>query len=583
MTAPRYIPSNDVISYTILSEGNEIPHAFELVSIQTNSEVNRINTAVLIFKDGSPADEEFELSNQEEFVLGNQIEIKLGYAQNNECVFKGVIVKHKIGARGQQSYLEVFCKDKSYVLTNTQKCTVFLEKTDGDIIEDIVSEAGLESEVETTSFVHSQMVQYNSTNWDFIINRAESNGQIVIGTKGKLKTQKPEVKETADLELVFGATIIDFETELDATFQEEELVSRSWDYSTGEALENVMNVEDLSKVGNLSSNSIATATGFDKAESFLSALNKSEELEKVAEAEQQRRRLSKMRGSLSCQGTSTVEAGCTISLNGLGNRFNGNVFVSGVSHVMRGGDWITHLQLGLSEKNHLEKFKPMPKSAFNIPRTHGLEIGKVVDLDDPDGEFRVQVEMPVFNNEGKVWARVAQPDAGNERSLFIRPEIGDEVVLGFLNNDPRYPIILGGVHSSNSPSPIEQNSENNEKGFVTRSNLKLIFNDDEKSILVETPGGNSVVLSDQDESIKMTDQHGNKIVMDQSGISIQSAGEVSISSSGETEIKAGSDVNIEGINVNASAQAQFKAEGSAGAELSTSGSAVVKGSIVQIN
>ena len=34
-------------------------------------------------------------------------------------------------------------------------------------------------------------------------------------------------------------------------------------------------------------------------------------------------------------------------------------------------------------------------------------------------------------------------DAGENRGSFWRPEIGDEVVLGFLNSDPRDAIILG--------------------------------------------------------------------------------------------------------------------------------------------
>ena len=81
----------------------------------------------------------------------------------------------------------------------------------------------------------------------------------------------------------------------------------------------------------------------------------------------------------------------------------------------------------------------------------------------------------------------------------------------------------------------------------------------------------------------MKDQHGNKILMDSNGITIDSIGEVSISSFGETKIEAGGDVNIEGVNISASAQAQFKGEGGAGAELSTGGSAVISGSLVQIN
>ena len=42
-------------------------------------------------------------------------------------------------------------------------------------------------------------------------------------------------------------------------------------------------------------------------------------------------------------------------------------------------------------------------------------------------------------------------------------------------------------------------------------------------------------------------------------------------------------VNIEGTNVNLTASAQLKAEGSAGAEVSSGGTTDVKGSLVQIN
>ena len=42
-------------------------------------------------------------------------------------------------------------------------------------------------------------------------------------------------------------------------------------------------------------------------------------------------------------------------------------------------------------------------------------------------------------------------------------------------------------------------------------------------------------------------------------------------------------MNLEGVNINAAASAQFKAEGGSGVELSSSAQAVIKGGIVQIN
>jgi hypothetical protein len=58
---------------------------------------------------------------------------------------------------------------------------------------------------------------------------------------------------------------------------------------------------------------------------------------------------------------------------------------------------------------------------------------------------------------------------------------------------------------------------------------------------------------------------------------------IKIESNGKIEIKAAQDLTIEGMNVSIKANAQLKGEGSAGAEISSSAVAVLKGSLVQIN
>ena len=131
------------------------------------------------------------------------------------------------------------------------------------------------------------------------------------------------------------------------------------------------------------------------------------------------------------------------------------------------------------------------------------------------------------------------------------------------------------LHSSAKPSPITAAEENNEKGFTTRGELKLLFDDDKLSITIETPNGNKAVLSDDEGSIILEDENGNKVEMTSDGINLDSAGDVTI--------KATGDITIEGTNVTNTAQANFLAEGSGGAEVSTSAVAVLKGSLVQIN
>ena len=226
---------------------------------------------------------------------------------------------------------------------------------------------------------------------------------------------------------------------------------------------------------------------------------------------------------------------------------------------------------------HYDNVMAKPSSSL-IPGVNGLQIGIVTAVhDDPDGEDRIQVSLPVVDPDDEgIWARIATLDAGDSRGSFFRPEIGDEVIVGFINDDPRDAVVLGMLNSSANPAPITATEENNEKGFITRDQLKLLFDDDKKSVTIETPNGNKVVLSDDEGSIILEDENGNKMTMDSSGITLESASDLTIKASGEIGIESGTNMTL-------SAGAQYKAEGSAGAELSSGAIVVVQGSLIQIN
>ena len=217
------------------------------------------------------------------------------------------------------------------------------------------------------------------------------------------------------------------------------------------------------------------------------------------------------------------------------------------------------------------------QAASLLPGINGLQIGVVSQLEnDPDGEDRILVKIPVINADDEgIWCRTALLDAGDNRGTFFRPEIGDEVIVGFINDDPRDGVVLGALHSSAKPAPVSATDDNHIKGIYTRSEMKLEFDDDKSSITLETPGGNKVLIDDDSGTIVLEDLNGNKIEMSSDGIVIESAAAL--------ELKATTDFKVEGVNLTQKAQASFKAEGSAGAEISSSGQTVVKGSIVMIN
>jgi Rhs element Vgr protein len=296
------------------------------------------------------------------------------------------------------------------------------------------------------------------------------------------------------------------------------------------------------------------------------------ELKNQANAELLKSQLSKIRGRVRLQGIPQLKPSKLIQINGIGERFNGKAFISAVRHQIANGNWESDVQIGYNADS-MNVFN----SQKNKNQLSGLQIGIVTQLEkDPEDEDRVMVRIPhISMNDDGIWARMASLDAGKDRGFFFRPEIGDEVVIGFFDNDPNQAIILGMCNSSAKPAPIKAKDDNHEKGYVSRSKMKMIFDDDKKIINIETPAGNKIIVSEEDKKIHFEDQNGNKIIMDKDGILIESIKDI--------KIKASKDINAEGVNINAKASAKFKAEASGG-ELSTGGgSTVVKGGTVMIN
>ncbi|HEY0672878.1 MAG TPA: type VI secretion system tip protein VgrG, partial [Longimicrobiales bacterium] len=365
---------------------------------------------------------------------------------------------------------------------------------------------------------------------------------------------------------------------IDARLQYAAVKSATWDYAQQSVLAKDANDPGLAGAGNLSSDDLADVVALPHL-ALTHAGSTEEEAQAWADAQWVKSKLSKSAGRVKCEGMGTVNPGDTVTLAGVGDRFSGDVFVSGVRHdfdLVQG--WKTHLQFGGTEGWFAQQVNvTAPKAGALIPGINGLQIGVVVSNEDPDGEHRVRVRMPLVSSDADgMWARVASLDAGSERGFFFRPEIGDEVVLGFLNDDPRHAVILGMLHSSAKAAPLQASDDNHEKGLQTRSGMKIYFNDDTKVMKLETPAGNTIVLSEEDKLIRLADQNGNKIELTTDGVVIESSKAI--------ELKAGTDVKMEsGTAFSARGGTELKLEGAAGAELSSTATTRVKGSLLQLN
>lgn len=581
MADDRSLPlpaSTDVVTQVITVGGEHVSAAVHLLSISVNKEVNRIPSATLVFRDGDAGGEGFDLSSQDLFVPGAEVEIQLGYGATEDPVFSGVVVKHALRlTKGGSTTFTVDCRDKAVNMTLERRCKYFADMTDADVASELVSAYGLSGDFAATDITHEKLVQFDASDWDFVISRLEANGHVCLVDGGTIAGAPPDIGQQSELTLTFGATMLEFDAEIDARAQATGILGVSWDPAAQELVEGEAEDPGVPENGNLAASDVADALGEARRVQH-SGKRGADEVQAWVNGALLRSRLAKVRGRVSFQGLASVNPGQFIELQGVGERFNGPVYVSGVRHRVSEGSWISDVQFGLCPRPFAEAVDiAVPGAGSLLPSVNGLQLGLVTALaDDPAAEHRVQVRLPVIDPAAEgIWARVCTLDAGEERGTFFLPELDDEVLVGFVNDDPRDAVILGMLHSSAKPPPFEASDDNHEKGYVSREGMVVRFHDEEKSITISTPEGNQLLLSEDETSVQIDDQNGNQILLNADGITIHAEGDLNVTASG--------DVNISGSNATVEADQSFAASGSSGAELTSDGSITVKGSMVMIN
>ena len=544
-----------VVTATILSAGKKMDPVFELVSVDVSHEVNRIPHAQIVFLDGDAAQQKFTISDDAFFEPGKEIEIKVRYEDAPEketTVFKGLVVGLGVQAGDFGSLLTVELKAAAVKLAHGRKSEIFRKKTDDQIISDVIGNAGLKKgKIETTKTKHPELVQYYCSDWDFILSRADAQGLLIIVEDDQVSLAKIAVTGSPKFTFEFGLSeIYDFEIEADAEGQLQTVESVAWDVKTQKVTKAAKGAEFNLSQGNLKGGAIAKNLGVSPVTLTGSGPLDTKELQAWSDGAMTRSRMSLLRGRIAVPGVGKIKLLDVIEIAGVGKRFNGKTLVTGVRHQVDQNGWKTDVQFGLAAAPFAERRDIVDVPAAGLlPAVNGLQIG-VVDKfeEDPDKEFRVKVILPAIDEkQGAVWARLGAPDAGKGRGYFFRPEPGDEVILGFINDDPRYAVILGALYGSKNTPPdavSKLTQDNVDKAIVSKTGSAIRFLDDKKSaIFIETPEANKIIFDDDAQSIEIADQHGNEVKMSKDGVVIKSAKDLTIDARGNVEIK-GSKVDI---------------------------------------
>ncbi|MET0266849.1 MAG: type VI secretion system tip protein VgrG [Duganella sp.] len=587
-----------VVTVKISSDGTALPDEHPLISVTVSRRINRLSQARLMFADGDMAKQEFALSDGDLLKPGAVIEIAAGYGQKTAVIFSGVVIRHGIQITGSNdSRLIVECRHAAFPLTLARSNANHVSATDSDAISAVFKAAGVDATVDATEAVYDGLIQFYSSDWDFILARAEANGLLVITADDGVTVKAPATDADAVLGVTYGIDLQSFEADIDARTQFAEVTGVSWDPSTQEVLEQQAEPVAFGLQGDLTAAMLAKVGGNVPLRLQTPAPLAASALKAWATAHQRKAALARVRGSMRFQGSALAVPGAIMTVSGVGKRFSGKVFIGAVEHTIADGIWSTDAEFGLAPEWNTAASASASGQADAasglLPGVAGLHIGVVSKLDeDPANQHRVQVTMPVSQNATKgVWARLASAYGSSTVGAFFIPEIGDEVIVGYFNNDPCNPVVIASLYSSKRAPPYSLTADNFIKAIVTRGMLKVEFDDDKKVMTLSTPAKNSIVMSDDAKSIVMTDQNGNKVSLDEKGITLDSPKDVIIKAGGKItqnaganiEATAGADLKQSALNISSQASVSLVAKGATSAELSASGNVTVKGALVAIN
>lgn len=248
----------------------------------------------------------------------------------------------------------------------------------------------------------------------------------------------------------------------------------------------------------------------------------------------------------------------------------------------------------------------LPGSVFHTPVAEP-QMATITDNKDVQGRVQVKFDWQTGGSTSE-WIRMMSPDAGGSdkvsknRGFMAIPEVGDQVMVGFVHSHPDRPYVMGGLFhgkvgggggSGNNIKSLSSKSghivELNDGGGITirdktGGNVIVIDGTDtitgvaSKTILL-TNGKSTICMQEENISIeaKNISINGTSIVAIGSGgagVSVTSEGDVA-AITGKTVIASGGDsVQIAGKETTVSA-AKLSMDGSA--------EAIVTGGIVKIN
>ncbi|WP_309641282.1 phage baseplate assembly protein V [Flavobacterium sp.] len=562
MAAQPFYPSETLLKLKFLIAGNDSGLDSLLKEATVHFELNKIAFAKFTFiasNDGLEKQSELPLDVLNRKPQDKPIEIEVqipdtDIAKPPKTLFKGIVKSFEKQTEATQITVKIECKDIAFRLTQPstepENNTMNFEERLKLFID---GKLKISDNLKGKPWGKEKITHNNATvPWDYLVGYLDSIGLLISLRNAEFNAVgilKEDGEKTASYMAENGINVFSFSGKVDAQKQKSSVVIESWDIEA-------QAVNRTSAEQSTDENPQTIRVG----QTHLTA----DTLKRIAEAVLVKSNIAAINGKVTTFGNLEAKAGDYISFSKVNPQIDDKILlITQETHMIENGCWKTEYAYGLeSEKSFTEQTAAPAhnNSQAQIGQSNtvnGLQIGKVLQIeDDPDHHFRIRVKITSLSESGEgVWARLANANASKDMGSYFIPDVGDEVILGCIGNNPDTPVILGSLYSSAHPMPFPIKKENYFKGFVTKQGTRILMDDEKKIIEISTKKANKLTISDDLKGVAIEDENGNKITLNDQGIVIESFKDISIKA-------ASGNIKIEGKQVEVTSSTKMDLKGS---------------------
>src|SRR5256714_4209959 len=314
-------------------DGADPPDGFmrDLLEVTVENSLHLPDVATLVLHDAR-----LHWIDEDSLSPGKTIQVTARVERQEKPLFDGEIVEIEPDFEASTQRLMVRAFDRLHRLSRGRHVRSFLNMSDGDLVQKIAQEVGLQAKVGPTSQVHPYVFQNNETNLTFLQGRAAALGYLLYVQSKTLHCEAPQ-SNGQPVELEWGVTLREFRPRMTTVGQIDSVTARGWNPATmQEIIGQASKGQVAPQVGQATSGGELAHSAFPVDAQTLVAnrpIRTQAIADKLAQAVADRQAGCFIEADGTCSGNPSLVAGASVKVKSVGDRFGGTYFVTGTLHV----------------------------------------------------------------------------------------------------------------------------------------------------------------------------------------------------------------------------------------------------------